>query len=84
MPVSNLPFVVSLWSEDELRIESDLARVVSLSLGRLMFDGAAVAYPHRMVTLRGPGVCEVRAAGTAETTPAAIQARRARAVATAP
>lgn len=84
MHASPLPYVVSLWSEDELRIEADLARAASLSLGRLVFDGAAVTHPHRMLTLRGPGVCEVRAAPAGEMTLAAAQARKARAFAAVP
>ncbi len=84
MSASSLPYVVSLWSEDELRIEADLARAASLSLGRLVFDGAAVTHPHRMLTLHGPSVCEVRAAQDGDMTLVATHARKARVCATVP
>jgi hypothetical protein len=53
-----LPFTIDLWADDELSIVEVLARASSLSLARVAFDAAAVIYPRRMLTLRGPGVCE--------------------------
>jgi hypothetical protein len=53
-----LPFTIDLWADDELSIVEELARASSLSIARVAFDAAAVIYPRRMLTLRGPGVCE--------------------------
>jgi hypothetical protein len=52
-----LPYVVDLWSEDELTA-SCLARVAELSIALMAFDAAAVSYPQRVVTVRGPGLYE--------------------------
>jgi hypothetical protein len=58
MLMSHLPFTVDLWAEDELSIERDLARIAELSIARMAFDAAAVTYPERLITLRGPGAFE--------------------------
>jgi hypothetical protein len=55
-----LPFSVSLWSEDDLRIDAVLASTATLSTGRAAFDTAALGYPDRKVTLIGPGTLETR------------------------
>lgn len=57
----DLPFTVELWAEDELSIAGELARAASLSIARAAFDTAAVSYPNRMITLRGPGANEIHA-----------------------
>lgn len=57
-----LPFTIDLWADDELSIVEELARASSLSIARVAFDAAAVIYPRRMLTLRGPGVCETHGA----------------------
>ena len=52
-----LPYVVDLWAEDELTV-SCLARVAERSIALMAFDAAAVSYPQRVVTVRGPGLNE--------------------------
>lgn len=52
-----LPYVVDLWAEDELSVRC-LARAAERSIARMAFDAAAVSYPHRVITLRGPGMNE--------------------------
>jgi hypothetical protein len=56
-----LPFTIDLWAGDELSIVEEVARASSLTIARVAFDAAAVVYPRRMLTLRGPGVCETHA-----------------------
>lgn len=71
-----LPFVVSLWDEDELGIANELACAASLSIGRAAFDTAAVIYPDRRITLLGPGVHEIYSPAKPEPGPRPLRAGR--------
>jgi hypothetical protein len=58
MPESEqLPYIVDLWAEDELTVLC-LARAAERSIALMAFDAAAVSYPQRVVTVRGPGLNE--------------------------
>jgi hypothetical protein len=72
----DLPFSVDLWDEDELSIERRLGQLSELSIARMAFDSAAISYPRRMITLRGPGVCEVRSIGFSVEPAPALPRRR--------
>ena len=77
----DLPFSVDLWDEDELSIERRLGQLSELSIARMAFDSAAISYPRRMITLRGPGVCVVRSTGfSVEPVPALPRRRGGRLV----
>jgi hypothetical protein len=52
-----LPYIVDLWAEDELSVRC-LARAAERSIALMAFDAAAVSYPQRVVTVRGPGLNE--------------------------
>jgi hypothetical protein len=52
-----LPYIVDLWAEDELTVLC-LARAAERSIALMAFDAAAVSYPQRVVTVRGPGLNE--------------------------
>jgi hypothetical protein len=52
-----LPYVVDLWAEDELTV-SCLAKAAERTIALMAFDAAAVSYPQRVVTVRGPGLNE--------------------------
>ena len=57
-----LPYIVDLWAEDELTV-SCLAKAAERTIALMAFDAAAVSYPQRVVTVRGPGLNETRAFG---------------------
>ena len=52
-----LPYIVDLWAEDELTV-SCLAKAAERTIALMAFDAAAVSYPQRVVTVRGPGLNE--------------------------
>jgi hypothetical protein len=52
-----LPYIIDLWAEDELTV-SCLAKAAERSIALMAFDAAAVSYPQRVVTVRGPGLNE--------------------------
>ena len=57
LETEQMPYIVDLWAEDELGVRC-LARAAELSIALMAFDAAAVSYPHRVVTVRGPGLYE--------------------------
>jgi hypothetical protein len=57
VPNEHLPYTVDLWAEDELTVRC-LARAAERSIALMAFDAAAVSYPRRAVTVRGPGLNE--------------------------
>jgi hypothetical protein len=57
LETEQLPYIVDLWAEDELSVLC-LARAAERSIALMAFDAAAVSYPQRVVTVRGPGLTE--------------------------